>query len=154
MSDIADYIKQNETSGRFFPKPYKDTKGKRTIGSGFNIDDPTVAQHLPPDVLAGTRDLQPIEDRAILNVLVNRAKSDVKSLYGEATFNQLAPHRRMALIDMAYNMGRDKLGGFVEMKKAIDKRDFGRAAAEILNSKYASHVGQRALDNAQLMRGQ
>lgn len=54
------------------------------------------------------------------------------------------PVQYAALINMAYNLGVPKLLGFRKMWKAIDERDWSRAADEALDSKWARQVPERA----------
>lgn len=56
----------------------------------------------------------------------------------------LDPVRRDVLIDMAFNMGVGRLLGFHDTLTFIQQRDFTRAAAAMLDSKWADQVGGRA----------
>jgi hypothetical protein len=56
------------------------------------------------------------------------------------------------LVNMAFNMGPDKLGGFKEFRKALEAGDYGRAVKEMLDSDWAWQVGHRALELAWMMR--
>ena len=50
---------------------------------------------------------------------------------------------------MAYNMGSVRWPKFTE---AVKKGDFDKAAEEIMDSKYAKQVGNRAKRNAKIMK--
>jgi lysozyme len=58
----------------------------------------------------------------------------------------------MTLINMAFNLGLTKLRQFKMMWAAIEDNDFEVAAQEMLNSKWASDVGKRALELSEQMR--
>ena len=53
--------------------------------------------------------------------------------------------RQRIIIDMAFNMGVPRLGKFKKMWKAIDNKDFPSAKIEMLDSRWAKQVGNRAV---------
>ena len=54
---------------------------------------------------------------------------------------------------MMFNLGKTRLSKFVKMRDAIEDHDYNRAAKEMLDSKWADQVGNRAVELAELMRG-
>jgi lysozyme len=64
----------------------------------------------------------------------------------------LAEARLGALIAMCFNLGAAKLAEFTKMWAALKEGDFDRAAAEMLDSRWARQVGARARRLAQQMR--
>ena len=58
----------------------------------------------------------------------------------------------MILAALAYNMGMPRLLGFKKMIDALKRRDFADAANELLCSKYAGQVGERAVRYADILR--
>ena len=145
-SDVL--IKQNEG---FRSTPYLDTKGKSTIGYGFNISDETVRSLIPSDVLNGKRELGKEESDKIFGVLKERATGDAQTFVGADTFAKLTPSQQTGLIDMAYNMGLKSLNKFNNLREALINGDKIGAKREVLDSKYAKDVPSRALNNANLM---
>lgn len=127
----------------FRPDIYKDTKGKRTIGHGFNIDDPTVAKLLPKSVLMGQRTLTPDESSQIFTKLYIRSIKDAQNLVGE-NWGRIPPQIKNVVIDMTYNMGKTKMSGFKEMIKALKKLDFDKAGIEMKDSNWYGQVGDRS----------
>jgi len=119
-------------------------EGKKTIGFGFNIDDPSVRKRLPLEVVSGARQLSRDEAMPIFNDLVDNATRDAKVYLGEDVFNAMSPVRQAAFVNMAFNLGLPRLLRFEETQKAAVSGDFNRAAIEILNSKYAEQVKDRA----------
>lgn len=117
-------------------KPYRDTEGKLTIGVGRNLDD---------------RGITEPEAMSLLDADINEALRACQHIFGG--FDTLSEARQHALLDMAFNLGETKLRGFKKMLAAVDARDFERAAAEMLDSKWATQVGARAKTLAAMMKG-
>jgi lysozyme len=114
--------------------PYLDTLEKITIGIGRNLTD------------------RGIDDKEIEILFSN----DVSYFYDKLSENypwflNLTINRQIALIDMAF-MGFKSFQSFKRMIKALENTDFDLAAFEVLNSKYALQVGQRAEDIANILR--
>ena len=63
----------------------------------------------------------------------------------------LNPIRRAVMIDLIYNMGINKLLKFNRMLKSLRSGDFELASAHLINSKYAQQVGERAVENAEML---
>lgn len=85
-------------------------------------------------------------------LLLNRlqvAAIDASTLPG---FNHLDDVRRLVLVDMTFNMGVASVRKFTGMLMALQKADFDLAAAHMLESLWATQVGQRAIDLATIMR--
>lgn len=122
---------------------YKDTKGHNTIGYGFNIDEPGVAQLIPQSVTDGLRPITPQESDAVYNVLYQKAQNDAINFVGKDKFAALPPEKQAILTDLAYNLGPNKLGGFVKFKDAVLKGDNLRAASELKDSEWYKQVGNR-----------
>lgn len=116
-------------------KPYRDTEGVLTIGVGWNLE----ANGLPQTVID-----------MLFNISLGNAIEDAKRLF--PTFEELSPVRQRVLVNMAFNLGRDRLAQFVKMRAAVADRDWMRAADEMLDSKWAGQVGARAERLAEMMR--
>lgn len=107
-------------------KPYTDSAGTLTIGVGRNLHD---------------RGITEAEARFLLDNDINAAITD---LFVFPWFPDLDPIRQRVFVDLCFNMGIVRLQGFVKMLDAASRQDWPNAAAELLNSKYAQQVGQRA----------
>jgi lysozyme len=59
---------------------------------------------------------------------------------------------KAALINMAFNLGIEKLLGFKKMIDALTFKNYSLAAIEALDSLWAKQVGERAKDVAMLIR--
>ena len=117
--------------------PYHDTVGKLTIGVGRNLSD---------------RGLSEEEIDLLLANDIFTAAEACTDIFGSA-FAVFSTPRRHALISMAFNMGGPRLAAFRRMRAAISDGDWDRAAAEALDSRWASQTGGRARDIAGMMRG-
>jgi lysozyme len=115
-------------------KPYLCPAGYLTIGIGHNLDVNGISEFIC--------DLIFYEDAA-------KATDAVRELY--PNFEELSDARQRALIDMCFNLGRGGLAGFKKMRAAILAGDFKRAASEMIFSKWAAQVKQRAITLANMM---
>ena len=109
-------------------KPYIDTVGKITIGVGRNLDDVGISKD---------------EALYMLNNDIKRAKEDVKKVFGEL-FDELDSVRQAVLIDMMFNLGLPRFLTFKKFIQAVKEKDFIKASQEMLDSKWANQVKDRA----------
>jgi lysozyme len=116
-------------------KPYVDTVGKQTIGVGRNLTD---------------IGLRADEVEYLLENDVNVAEATAKVLF--PSFDQLSDNRKAVLVNMAFNMGQVRLAGFAKLRERVAAEDFDGASREMLNSGWASQVGNRAVRLATMMR--
>ena len=129
MSIIED-LKRHEG---FRSKPYKDSVGKLTIGYGLNLD-------------AG------ISQSEATMILEHR----VRLIYGVLQarlpfFANLSQKRKESLVNMAYNLGIDGLMEFKKTLTLIEEGKYSEAAVQMLKSKWATQVGKRAEELADMM---
>jgi lysozyme len=124
---------------------YKDSLGQWTIGVGHLIgEDP--GRPGSPRVWLITND----ECDAWYAMDVAEAQADAYALFPKP-FNtevfgeeHLSGPRQRALINMAFNLGRDRLAGFKKFITAVNVLDWKTAAAEMMDSKWATQVPARA----------
>ncbi len=114
--------------------PYLDTTGNVTIGYGRNLDD----------------GITQMEADVLFQNDFNRCVSELEhfSWYLEAPETV-----KNALINMNFNLGLHKLIEFKNMIMALEQKNYRKAAQEVLNSEWASKVGQRAKDVAVMIGG-
>ena len=115
--------------------PYRDTMGNLTLGYGRNLEDrgisPSEAEHL----------------------LANDIISTYKALDERLPwFKDLDEVRKMALMDMAFNLGVAGLLEFKGMLRALKAKHWAMAAIEALDSDWHVQVGQRARDIADMLQ--
>lgn len=114
--------------------PYRCTANKLTIGVGRNLDDKGIMH----------------EEAMIL--LNNDIKYFTEKLSSYPWFCKLDDVRRLVIIDMAFNLGINGLLKFSNMISALEARDYGRAAKEMMDSEWAKQVKGRATELAEIMR--
>ena len=113
--------------------PYKDTEGNLTIGIGHLLAN-GISKEVSKIIFC--------ED--FLHAQMDCwAKIPAYSLLNEA--------RRYVLANMCFNMGIKRLLGFKKMLAALDRQDYAAAAAEMLDSKWATQVKGRAARLKEIM---
>ncbi len=109
-------------------KPYRYSAGKLTIGVGRNIEDVGIT-----------------EEEA-MTLLSNDISRVIKELERRVpAFANLNEVRRRVLIDMGFNLGIGRLIKFRRMLAALEAGDYAQAAVEMLDSRWARQVGNRAI---------
>ena len=116
-------------------KPYKCTAGRTSIGVGRNLDDNGITEGEAMAML----------DRDIA-VTVSALRDEF------LWFADLDRTRKDAVISLGFNMGCRKLGTFKKFIAAMVAKQYETAAAEILDSAYATQVGKRAIELAGMIR--
>ena len=109
---------------------YTDSEGYLTIGVGRLIDK-RIGGHLRPDEIA-----------LLLENDIDRAEADAKVLF--PGFERLSDARKAVVVNMAFNLGRVRLAGFRRFRAAVKAGAWEQASAEMLDSRWAEQVGQRA----------
>ena len=82
---------------------------------------------------------------------------DMLFFYGKLShylnfFKSLDENRQIALVDMCFDVGVQPFLNFTKMILALESHDFERAANELLDSKWAEKVGERATCLANIIR--
>ena len=108
-------------------KPYRCTAGKLTIGVGRNLED---------------RGITAEESAYLLGNDIDRFTTELQRALPWVA--QLDEVRQRVLLDMAFNMGIAGLLQFKRTLATIQAGDYQKAAAMMLDSKWAGQVGQRA----------
>ena len=114
-------------------KPYKCTAGKVSIGYGRNLDDMGISE---------------VEAMVLL-------RHDIERCYDELNvfswFTDLDQVRQEALINMLFNLGLPTFLEFKKTLKFVAEGKYSQAAEEMLRSKWADQVGDRAKELAYMM---
>ena len=128
--------------------PYKDSLGIDTIGIGRNLEH----RGLSEEELAHIgKDISDICEWGITKEQAYYlAENDIKIVEEEVCkahpcVVELDEIRQRVIIDMAFNIGVPRLNKFVKMWKAIDEQDFAEAKVQMLDSRWANQVGNRAV---------
>jgi len=116
-------------------KPYIDTVGKLTVGYGRNLDDVGISEQ---------------EAEMMLRQDIYTATAEAREAF--PWVSDISPIRQDVIYNMSFNMGMPKLKKFKNMIAALEHRDFGEAAKQMLDSRWAKQVGSRATELAEIMR--
>lgn len=108
-------------------KPYRDTVGKLTIGTGRNLDDLGISEEESDILLAND---------------IDRVR---KQLAPYQWYSLLDPVRQGAIENMTFNIGLGSLLHFPHLLSALANQDWTSAAREMADSVWAKEVGDRAL---------
>ena len=81
----------------------------------------------------------------------NIAYSDACNLV--LNFAGQTPTAQRVLVNMAFNLGRNRLSKFKNMLKAVNEGDYQKAADEMVDSKWYRQVGRRSEELVEMMRG-
>lgn len=112
---------------------YKDSVGLWTIGVGHLLG-PTQR------MTTITRD----EMWALLEHDIDTALDGAYLLVKRWTDREFSSARGRALVNMAFNLGIDRLAGFKKFIAALNVYDWPTAAKEMMDSKWSTQVGARA----------
>ena len=72
------------------------------------------------------------------------AVSECEALFGD-NWNNYTGELQEVLVNMMFNMGRGRLGGFKKFIAAINESDWNKASIEMMDSRWATQVGNRAI---------
>jgi len=128
------------------PNVYKDSKGHRTIGIGFNLEDKANRKFLKEqgidiNELFNGRELSDKEIKTLYNHSLSQAYTDARKF--DPKFDKRPEGVKMALTDMSFNLGLTKLNEFEKMKEALRNDDYKTAAAEAQDSNWFKQVKTR-----------
>lgn len=114
---------------------YVDTVGKVSGGVGRNLTD---------------RGFSDDEIDLMLSNDIKIAERDARSLV--PGFDYLGDVRQEVIVNMSLNMGFARLSGFKRFLAAVGTSEFSEASLEMLDSKWAKQVGDRAQRLSKAMR--
>lgn len=110
-------------------KLYRCSSGKLSIGYGWNLEDNGIPQRIADE---------------LFEVAFAVAKSDAAMFIGPMAWSQLTEARRGVVINMAYNLGLNRLRGFKQLRHYLQQGDYEKAANEMVDSMWYGQVGERA----------
>ena len=115
-------------------KPYKCPQGKLTLGVGRNIEDNGITTE---------------EAMYLLTNDIHNTIEELENVFED--FPDLPVNAQLVLADMCFNLGLPTLLEFKKMLKAIEEEKWEEAGKQVLDSRYAKQVGERATYNAHLL---
>lgn len=110
--------------------------GYETIGVGRNIAESGLG----------------LSDDEINYLLENDIKRCKQELIGLSWFVDTDPVRQDALINLCFNLGMTRLLGFKKAMAAMAVGNYDQAADEFLDSRWATQVGDRAIEVTDMIR--
>ena len=117
---------------------YKDHLGYPTFGVGHLV--------LETDAEYGWEVGDPVSEERVKECFekdLDTAISECEALYGEQ-FNEWPGEVQEVLVNMMFNMGRTRLGGFKNFRKALEAKDWKQAGVEGRDSRWHKQVTNRA----------
>ena len=142
--EIYEFIKQNEG---YKKKAYRDSRKHLTVGIGFNLDQPGAKQVLEKLGIDynKVRQGQELNDQQIKSIFSKDTEVAIMNAKSFAdNYDSLPKSVKLALIDMAFNLGGAGLNKFANLKQAIESYNYQKAANEMKNSLWFKQVPQRA----------
>ncbi len=151
---LAEELRRDEG---YRDRPYFDSRGILTIGIGHAMGHASVTAETR---IAMERDgvMDTPWPKAVLEQLfaidcdIHEAELERLAEKMNADLAPLTDRRIRALINMTFNMGARRLGGFKKMWAAIKIGDWQEAAVQALDSDWAKQVGRRAPRIAAMLR--
>ncbi len=114
-------------------KPYRCSVGKLTIGYGRNLSDVGITQ---------------AEAELLLKHNIDDVIKQAETL---SFFSSLNDVRQAVIVDMIFNMGFPRFNQFKKTIASIEQEAWQAAANEMLNSRWARQVGNRAKTLSDMM---
>jgi lysozyme len=135
MIGMQQILEQLEKHEGLELKPYRCTSEKLTIGIGRNLEDVGISKK---------------EAYLLLENDVKNVDQQIKTYMPWAT--SLNPARYAALINFVFNVGIGTALKFENAMAALKASDFGTAAEELLDSRWAKQVGKRSTEISEQIR--
>ena len=132
MNKLIEQLKRHEGIEL---KPYQDTVGKWTIGVGRNLDDIGISEQ---------------EAEMLLLNDITEAKRQLIAVMPWT--QELDEVRFSALLNFVFNVGIGTASKFVNAMALLKQKSYDMAAQEMLNSRWAKQVGQRAIEVTEQIR--
>lgn len=135
------------------PTVYKDSKGIKTIGVGFNLEQAGAKELCARvgadyDAICNGTPLTPEQIDSLLNHFIISTLEWLTHIF--ADFSSYSVNRQAALVDMGFNLGQHTFCQFHGMIGAIDAGCWATAAQHAQDSLWARQVGKRASDIEEL----
>lgn len=134
---------------------YRDTRGKLTIGIGFNLDAPGAAERCAEvgvdynAVSFAGHGITQAQAVALLDEGITTAQD--AAICTLAGFMDMPEVAQLVVIDMLFNMGREKFLGFHQTIAAAEAHDWPRMVNEMRDSDWYGEVPTRAKDDIALV---
>jgi len=132
---------------------YLDKLNIPTIGIGFNLNDRGNQKILAKYGITQRHLQQGITDAEIKELFDETLKIATANAKRFApNLDSLPINAQLAIIDLSFNLGSEKLAKFKVLRQALAKKDFIAAAAALKDSKWYHQVGNRGIDLVNQLR--
>lgn len=134
---------------------YRDTKGKLTIGIGFNLDAPGAEARCAAAgvdykaVSFGGHGITLAQAQALLDEGITVAQD--QALCAVVGFTDMPEVVQLVVLDMLFNMGRERFLGFHRMIIALEAHDWRQMVNEMRQSDWYGEVRTRATEDIALV---
>ena len=132
MMNLIDTLVRHEGLRRL---AYEDSLGVLTIGVGRNIEEVGLSDD---------------EIYYLLKNDIRRCETELDNSF--RWYKNLDQVRQEAMINLCFNLGITRLRKFKLALRAMEAKDYEDAADEFLDSLWATQVGQRAVEVAEMIR--
>lgn len=151
---VAEMIEKHEGKR---DKVYSDTLNNPTIGIGFNLNRYDAREKIEAlglsydEIKKGNQSLTDKQIYSLFKDNLNEAINISQSFL--PNFNEHPAKIQEVIIDMAFNLGSNKLAGFKKFREALLNKDYKVAADEMINSEWYGQVGNRSIELENIMQG-
>jgi len=139
-NEMFNMLKKHEG---YKPQMYKDTEGHWTIGVGHLVTANEISKFK-------NRKLSDTEIRSLFDSDLNIAIANAKKF--APNLNTLPLPVQHAMVNMAFNLGINRLMKFKDLRQSLASKDFNKASKDMLNSKWASQVKGRAVELSNMVK--
>jgi lysozyme len=155
-SRVVNKVSTRQEEG-FRTSVYKDTKGFKTIGIGFNMEaagarkiwqDAGIKTSFD-DALAGRKTISKAEAESLFNSTKQNARNDAAKLV--KNYSNLGQHQQDALTDMVFQLGTTGAMKFIRTRGLIEAGKFKEAAAAMMESANARQTPNRVMRRAYML---
>lgn len=125
---VSSEIEQIAEDEGYRPCPYKDSLGLKTVGYGTLVE--------------GDEDIGCIDGYKAVTLLREHYTIAMESV--EKRYPWANEEEKLVLVNLSYNMGETRLAKFSRMLYHLENKEYDLSAGELLNSRYAKQVPNRA----------
>ena len=141
------YTREKLNEG-YFRCVYNDPLGIPTVGIGFNLRKSGARQRITnvganyDKILRKSECLEAYQIKRLFDDDMAEAVQCASSWLSQV-WSRMGTTRQSAIADMAFNLGCSRLRQFKNMKAALERGDYTKAAAEMRNSRWCRQVKSR-----------
>jgi lysozyme len=152
LQDAKEFIQPSEGTRS---KVYRDSRGKKTVGVGFNLNAPGSAKlmrELGINYTAVKNGRKLTDDE--IDALFTRKVEDAMAA-GPRVLKTFEDHPRdvqLAVVDMIYNLGPTGFSNLDSARDALERMDYNRAANNLERTAWYRQVGGRAENIVSIIR--